>query len=206
MFADISTAISAIAEHPGQAFHSVLVAALIGTAVLMVLHLALSLFGRRTTVPRARWNLWERLVYAAIVISVAILGITSFFAVLRFGVLEGWMLFAHMFGAGAFVFVLPVFAITWCEASRFGAGRTAGTSEEEAECAPRFFWFPKLMFWIMLAGGLIVTMTMLLSMLPLFGTDGLHALLDVHRYSGLLVVVAAALHFYSVLLQRVGLR
>jgi hypothetical protein len=65
---------------------------------------------------------------------------------------------------------------------------------------------PKLMFWIILLGGFVVTMTMLLSMLPLFGTDGLYQLLDIHRYAGLLVVVALAIHLYAVVLQRLGWR
>ena len=66
---------------------------------------------------------------------------------------------------------------------------------------PHFFWLPKLTFWIVLAAGVVVAGTMLLSMLPLFGTDGLHVLLDIHRYSGLVVVVALLLHLHSVVLQ-----
>ena len=62
------------------------------------------------------------------------------------------------------------------------------------------------MFWLILVGGLAVSATMLFSMLPLFGTDDLHCLLDIHRYSGLVVVVAMIFHFYSVVLQRIGLR
>ena len=62
------------------------------------------------------------------------------------------------------------------------------------------------MFWVILLGGFAVTMTMLLSMLPLFGTGGLHQLLDLHRYSGLLVVVAMVMHLYCVGLQRIGWR
>ena len=62
------------------------------------------------------------------------------------------------------------------------------------------------LFWIILAAGLVTSLTMLFSMLPLFGTDGLHDLLDIHRYSGLVVVVAAILHFYGVVLQRLGWR
>ena len=47
---------------------------------------------------------------------------------------------------------------------------------------------------------------MLVSMLPLFGTDGLESLLDIHRYAGLLAVVTLFMHFYCVLLQRAQLR
>ena len=59
---------------------------------------------------------------------------------------------------------------------------------------------------LILVSGFIVTMTMLVSMLPIFGTDGLHTLLDLHRYSGLVVVIALALHFYGVAIQKVGLQ
>ena len=204
MFAEFNLWNWDLAARPGECFRSLLPVVLIATAVLPGLHLALSLLGRRAARPRMPWNLWERLVYLLTLGSVAVLGATAFFAVLRFGALQGWLLFAHMFGAGGLVLVLPLLAITWCEASCFGArGQQGG---ERGEFAERFFWFPKIMFWILLASGLAVSLSMLLSMLPLFGSDGLQALLDVHRYSGLLAVVATVFHGYSVLLQRVGLR
>ena len=81
-----------------------------------------------------------------------------------------------------------------------------GESITDPSVVPRFFWFPKVMFWLILAGGFVVTMTMLLSMLPLFGTDGLEALLMIHRYSGLVVVVALILHFYGVVVRQAGLK
>ena len=65
---------------------------------------------------------------------------------------------------------------------------------------------PKAAFWLLLASGFLVSGTMFLSMLPWFGTDGLHRLLDIHRYSGLVAVVALVLHFYGVVLQRLSLR
>lgn len=203
MFAEMSTLIQDVAVHPGEAFGDVLPYALLGTVVLIAVHLILSFLGKRPVAAKSRWNLWEKLVYLATIGSIAVLGVTAFFAVIRFGALEGWVLFAHMFGAGAFVVVLPVLAITWCEANRFGFGCA---SEEEETPAPRFFWVPKVMFWLILMSGLAVTGTMLLSMLPLFGTDGQHCLLDIHRYSGLVVVVAIVVHFYTVMLQRFKLR
>ncbi|MBC8875763.1 MAG: hypothetical protein H8E44_40570 [Planctomycetes bacterium] len=203
MFADMSTLIEGIATHPGESFREILPYALVGAMVLVAMHLILALCTRREVVRKSRWNLWEKLVYLASIGSVAMLGATAFFGLLRHGILEGWLLFAHMFGAGAFVVVLPVLAITWCEASRFG-GRRGG--EEDEDAAPRFSWIPKVMFWIILVSGLTVTLTMLLSMLPLYGTDCLHDLLDVHRYAGLVAVVATVFHFYTVVLQRFGLR
>ncbi len=98
--------------------------------------------------------------------------------------------------------LLPLLAINWAGPSRFGSD--SGTEEETY--APRFFWVPRLLFWFILAGGLIVILTMLVSMLPVFGTDGLLVLLDIHRYAGLMTFVVLALHCYCLLLQRSRLR
>ena len=73
---------------------------LIALAVILVLHLVYSFSRRGAAVSRPSWNLWEKLVYLATLASVGVLGVTAFFAVIRFGVLDGWLLFFHMFGAG----------------------------------------------------------------------------------------------------------
>ncbi len=135
--------------------------------MVVVLHLLLALLGGRAAKPRKRFNIWEKLVYLGALVSVAVLGVTSFYTVLRFGGMHGWWLFAHMFGAGALTGVLPLLALTWCGANRFG--RLTEQQREEAVW-PRFFWIPRVMFWLFLLAGFIVLITMLVSMLPLFGT------------------------------------
>lgn len=204
MMAKLTTLADQLLHHPGEAFKSILPYVLIATAAFIVLHLVLSLLGGRASRQRRGWGWFASLVYLATVVSVTILGVTSFYSVIRFGVLDGWWLFAHMFGAGAFVFVLPVLAITWGLANRFG--RRAVTEEESRGGDARFFWLPKLMYWLLLVSGLAVCLTMLLSMLPLFGTEGLEILLDIHRYTGLLVVVALVIHLYCMIIQRARLR
>ena len=123
----------------------------------------------------------------------------GFYAVLAVGTLGGCMLFAHMFGAGLFTVILPLLALTWCEAN--GCMGAEGAPEAGPPAA-RFLGLSKAMFWVMLTAGLVVTGTMLLSMLPVFGTHGLEVLLEIHRWSGLVVVVATLLHLYSALLTR----
>jgi len=212
MFANLSSRIQNIVDHPHEVFPEVLIAGLVGTGVVIFIHLVFVLVGRKPSTRRRRWNLWEKLVYFGILVSVAMLGATAFYAVLRHGAMHGWWLFAHMFGAGAFTGVLPLLAITWARANRFGREPAADstpdaeTPEDAVTPAPRFFWLPKFLFWLVIVSGLVVILTMLLSMLPLFGTEGLLNLLDLHRYSGLLAVIALTLHFYCVLLQRIGLR
>ena len=143
-------------------------------------------------------------MYLGTLASVTVLGVTSFVAMIRFGALGGWWLFIHMFGAGAFTVVLPVLALTWCQANRFGCSAQPAGDQGQSP-ASRFPCLAKAMFWVILAAGLVVTGTMLLSMLPLFGTHGLELLLDIHRYAGLAVVAALILHLYAALLPRFGL-
>ena len=189
-----------------EAFAGVVTIALLATAVVLALHFVLLLFARWRSRGRkalARWNLWEKLVYLATIPAVALLAGTAFYAVIVDGVLEGWLLMAHMVGAGLFVAILPVITLTWAVPCQFGPFEKDDAADTEP--AVKFLWLTKFAFWLMLVGGVMTAGTMLLSMLPLFDTDGLHLLLDVHRYSGLVVVVAASVHFYSVCVGRLGL-
>ena len=203
MSSNLISIVSDILHHPGKVFPDVLLIVLLATAGLILLHLVVALIGSKPTRPRRRWNWWERLVYLGALVSVATLGFTAFYPVLTLGHMRHWWLFAHMFGAGAMVAVLPLIAITWAGPNRF---EVRAESDEEETYAPRFFWLTKLTFWLFLASGLIVALTMMLSMLPVFGTEGQHALLDIHRYAGLMAVVTLVLHLYGVLLQRARIR
>jgi hypothetical protein len=214
MFAELTDIINQLAHHPGHVYADLIPVALIGTVVVIVVHFLLVLI-TRPSLPRsgARWNLWEKLLYLGLLVCVVDLAATAFYSVLQFGSMSGWFLFVHMFGAGALVALLPLITITWAESNRFGRGQQptreqprAKDRSHELDEAPQFLWLSKLAFWIILASGLVTVMTMLLSMLPLFDTEGLHGLLDIHRYTGLLLVVATMFHFYGVLLRRLGLR
>jgi putative solute:sodium symporter small subunit len=199
MFAELSPLLAS--GNTGELFRQILPFAFVGIVVIMVLHLAIALVLRGSPADRKKWNIWDILIYLGTLGCVAVLAATSFVEVLRHGELGGWPLFFHMFGAGAFTAVLPLLALSWAHLNQFDVGPSTGATPP-----PKFNWLPKLMFWVILVSGLVVTMTMLLSMLPVFGSDGLRFLLDLHRYSGLIVVLALLLHFYGVAVQRLGLR
>ncbi|MCL4206674.1 MAG: hypothetical protein KJ000_29675 [Pirellulaceae bacterium] len=204
MFADGNMFAGLFAAHAaGPLFTQTLPFLLIAVAVVVGACLVIGIAGRGRAEPKSRWSLWEWLVYAATLGSVTILAVTSFGALLVNGHLGSWALFFHMVGAGAFVFTLPVLAVTWCEPSCFDLRRYG---ERGQTAPPRFYWLPKLMFWVVLPAGWIVSMTMLVSMLPLLGTEGLNSMTDLHRWSGLIVVAAVALHLSGVVLQRIGRR
>jgi hypothetical protein len=185
------------AANSGELFRQILPHALLGVLAIIALHAAGAILFRRGPASRRRWNLWDRLIYLGTIGSVGLLGTTAFGAVMRDGALAGWPLFLHMFGAGAFTAILPLVALSWSDANC----RQVRCAEGEFPPA-KFYWLAKLMFWLIIPGGLVVTTSMLVSMLPIFGSDDLRTLLDVHRYSGLVVVVATALHLYGVVAWR----
>ena len=190
--------------HPGQVYPTVLKLAGIALVAVLVLHLVLSIIARKKSDADRKfvcWNLWEKLVYVATIVAVADLAVTSFYAVLSEGVLHGWLLLGHMVGSGAFVALLVLVALTWANSSRFG--RQLENDGDGA--AIRFTGLAKVSFWLFLLAGLATMGSMLASMLPLFGSDGLHELLDLHRYAGLAAVIAFAVHVYSVVLGKLGL-
>ncbi len=199
MFVELSPILAA--GSTGELFRQILPYAFVGVVVIIVLHLMIALIFRGAPAERKKWNLWDILIYLGTLGCVAVLGATSFVEVMRHGELGGWPLFFHMCGAGALTAMLPLLALSWAHFNQFDIGPRTGSAPP-----PKFYWLPKLMFWLILASGLVVTMTMLISMLPIFGSDGLHVLLDIHRYSGLVVVLALVLHLSSVAAQRVGLR
>ena len=204
MLAELKIAAIGMAGSAGGRFQGILPLALLAVLVVIVVYTVWIVLRRRGAVARASWGWWAWLVYLGTLASVTVLGVTSFVAMMRFGALGGWWLFIHMFGAGAFTVLLPVLALTWCQANRFGCAAQPADDEGQTP-ASRFPCLAKALFWVILATGLVVIGTMMLSMLPLFGTHGLELLLDVHRYAGLAVVAAMILHLYAALLPKFGL-
>jgi len=214
-----------IETHTTCSFKSILSILLIGILALVVVHLAFTLIRRRPAGSKATWNIWKMLIGAGTLTSIVILAITSFYSVLAYGEIGGWALFFHMCGAGMFTGMLPLLAITMAYShSRCHCctSQCCARKKEEGEATTKrgiikqtlstitaclqCRWIEPLAFWGILVGGLVVTLTMLISMLPIFGSDGLHELLEIHRYSGVFVVAAATFYLYASLLRWIGWR
>jgi hypothetical protein len=58
-------------------------------------------------------------------------------------------------------------------------------------------WVGAAFYWLLLLAGLVVILSGVLPMTPIFGTHGQHFLYLVHRYSGIAVAVLAVLHALS---------
>ena len=206
----IQRLIANMTDDPAGAYAALLPYVLGVALAVILLHLVASLV-LRPNPPRwtARWNLWEKLIYLVTLLAVGVLAVTSFYAVLTVGHMLGWMLYVHLLGAGPFVVLLLLIALTWAHACRFGPRKlevNANDIAANASEALRFGWLAKISFWIMLAAGVATAGTMLVSMLPLLDTVAMQNMITLHRYAGLVLVVAVIFHFYGVWLGKLGLR
>ena len=181
-------------------FGEIAIVALLVVAVGLGIHLAATVWRkRRPGVRRPRYGWVARAVYAVLLLSTAVLGGTSLYSVIPSGIMHGWLLWLHLLAAGAFVVALPVAAILWAEASRFGGARAP-----EHAAQPRMAVLTRVSFWVILLAGTIALATMLFGMGTVLGTQEIRTMTSIHRYAGLAVVLAAVVHLYSVCLARAG--
>lgn len=90
---------------------------------------------------------------------------------------RGYGLLLHMSAGGVFTVCLPIVVLSF-----------AARLVRETSC------FVALAAWILIAAALTSLGTIVLSMTPWFGTDGLKTLLKVHELSGIVLVIAAVLY------------
>lgn len=206
-----------IGESPTAAYPDVIMLALIVTGVVIAVHFLQAMIGR-PRFDRGKSTILTRLIYLGLFVSVIVLAVTSFYAVIAHGAMHGWFLLIHVLAAGAFVGAFALIALLWAVPNLFGRGRPGRATsnddddddDDDAEDAlpasrrQRFGGLAKLAFWAMLITGVVTAGTMLLSMLPVFGTDDMLDLIAVHRYAGLALVVAVIIHFYLLVMGRFG--
>lgn len=147
--------------------------------------------GRRAlaATPRVFWI--ERLIYALFLIAVLLMALSSFGMILVGQSMHGWMLILHMSVAGMFAVALTALAVLWAEQASF-----------TRDPATRFYTGEKVAFWLTVAAGFSTILSAMLGMMSWFGTVGQSILLDVHRYSALVLLIGAIFHGYRLLIGR----
>ncbi len=124
-----------------------------------------------------------KLAYLAMLIGGVVLaatGIGTF--VLGKTAMSGWVLMAHVSAAPLFAIGLAVVALTWAERCRFGISALGESAKVKA------------LLWLILLSGLVVILSAVVPMTPLFGTSGQHTLYLTHRYSAIVLTGAVVLH------------
>lgn len=181
-------------------YRTAVIFVLLFAALFIVLHfLFVGIRRIRSPLPGRTMGWFERLVYAAVVLSAGALAFTAFVSIVRAGHMGGWMLWWHLGIAAVFVAALPLMTLAMGEDHLW----RCGCSTDGGEAMPRRFTCgAKMSFWVIVAGGLVTMGSMLANMLPLNGTEGQRLWIAVHRWSALAVVVAVVLHLYLVLVGR----
>ena len=110
----------------------------------------------------------------------AIQAVTGFGPSLIGGEVEEWPLLVHMIGAPLFMIGLTGLALFWTQRNVFLP--SDGGLERLA----------KLLYWVVLLSGTGVALSMLIAMLPIFGHGDQSTLFEIHEYSALTMLIAAA--------------
>jgi hypothetical protein len=152
----------------------------------------------------------RNIAFLVALLSFCVLLLTGFGPLLLGCRLHGYLLMIHATFAPVFIACAAFIAIT-------GAGQYAFDKKDiehiPSPCWKLFnradgCWFSdtgigaKAGFWTLLVLSLPVTLTMVLSMLPLFGTHGQEILFHAHRWSALIFALIAMIELY--ILIRIG--
>jgi len=152
----------------------------------------------RSRLPTNRRHWFSFALHVAFLAVIAVLAISSFGTLIATWHLLGYPLLLHLTAAGAFVFLLLGFAALYIP-----QGRPA--PDDQAISAHRW-WLNRWSIWTLVLAGLVTAGTMFASMLPVLDTAGLLQAATLHRYAGLIVVVAAVTHAYNLVCVRIGWR
>ncbi len=128
------------------------------------------------------------LVAAMTVLAAVILALSGFGGSLMAGRdLSGYLLMGHTAAGGGFIVCLALTAVLWAEECKMGA---CDIENKSSGIYGRWTAGRRFFFWSFLAFGLCVAVSIFVSMLPLFPSEYLHVLKDVHRWCGLLLILS----------------
>jgi cytochrome b subunit of formate dehydrogenase len=171
--------------------------------------------------PLMKWRLsllgiFRKFVYWVALLSFIVLALTGFGQRLLLGkAISGYWLMLHATFGPVFAICLALLALMWAPKCKFGVGDwpwlerlirwiiRPKTDAEEPACQCSNLG-RKITFWLIVVLALPLILSIVSSMFPFFGTHCQELLLDAHRYSALLLALAAIVHTY--LMIRVQMR
>jgi hypothetical protein len=146
----------------------------------------------------------RKLIFLLGLLSFCVLLLTGFGPLLFGYKLAGYWLMIHATFAPVFIGCAAI--VVLLGAGQYAFNRTdADTiqhrfcSRKDGCCVTHSGVGAKAGFWLLAALSLPVTLTMVLSMLPLFGTDGQESLFHLHRWSALFFALTAIVELYMLI-------
>lgn len=148
----------------------------------------------------------RRGAYLSALVLAGVLAVTGFVQVILTGSSpSGVLLLVHMIAAPLFALVLAAASLLWSheqqmretDLAALGRAVRAWTLDGSAGMAA----IARLLYWAVLVLALPLLLSIILSLFPLFGTEGEHCLIGLHGYSALALIAVAILHGYICILQ-----
>lgn len=138
-----------------------------------------------SSVDAPRLGALAKLGYLLMLAGVVILGVSGVGTFLTGKApMTHWVLMLHVGASPAFSVGLALVALTWPARLSRQVGLARG------------------LFWLLLLAGLVVILSGVVPMTPLFGTHGQHLLYLTHRYGGMAVAGLAVLHLLTLGIKR----
>ncbi len=153
----------------------------------------------------------RKLVYLLALLCFLILAITGFYPVLVLREpIYGYWLILHATFAPVFAICLASLAVMWAGNCCFNKGdwlwlqrvlgrESVNKADVKKSCPEQSRGnelLRKICFWLIMLLALPAILSIVLSMFPLFGTHGQEFLLQLHRYSALLLALSVIVHTY----------
>ena len=159
----------------------------------------------------------RKLVYLLALLCFVVLAVTGFYPTLILGGhISGYLVMVHATFAPVFAICLAVLAVMWARNCRFTRSDwpwfqrivqrvTLVKSTGEERKSKSSGLGQKVTFWLIIFLALPLILSIVLSMLSLFGTHGEELLLSVHRYTALVFALVGIVHIYLVIRNKMQL-
>jgi len=146
------------------------------------------------------------LVYLLALVCFVILALTGFYPVLILGEhISGYLVMLHVTFAPVLTVCVAVLAVMWASHCRFTAGDwpwferivkriTSVKSVDKAAKSKSSGLGQKITFWLIILLTLLLALSIVISMFPLFGTHGQELCLGLHRNIAYIFTVVVIVH------------
>lgn len=142
-------------------------------------------------------NSIKKLLYVVTVALFLIMAISAFIPAIIFGgSLSGVFLLIHVTAAPFFAVSLALTIVIYAQQNKFGTKDFKNQTDFNNLNSLKLnnSGNQKLIFWLFTFFSLPAIVSIILSMFPLFGTEGQNILLEIHRYSTLILFILLVLH------------
>ena len=148
------------------------------------------------------------LVYLLALVCFVVLALTGFYPVLILGEhISGYLVMLHVTFAPVLTVCVAVLAVMWASNCRFTAGDwpwferivkriTSVKSVDKTAKSKSSSLGQKITFWLIILLTLLLALSIVISMFPLFGTHGQELLLGLHRDIAYIFTVVVIVHTF----------